>query len=241
MKLIIIRHGDPDYVTDTLTEQGKLEAAALADRMEWVEAAAYYASPLGRAQETAGYTLSRIGRTAETCDWLREFDQLIEKPNSLWNPSIPWDWMPADWTAREAFFDKEAWLHEPVMAAGKMEEGYRNVTEHFDWLLEKHGYVRDGYLYRAEKPNHDTLIFFCHFGLECVLLSHLLNISPMALWHGTCACTTGVTTVVTEERQAGVASWRMLEFGDVSHLRTAGLEPGFSGRFCECFTDDTRH
>ena len=241
MKLIIIRHGDPDYVTDSLTERGKLEAAALADRMEQVEAAAYYVSVLGRAKETASYTLSRVGRTAEECDWLREFDCLIEKPNSIWNPGIPWDWMPADWTAREGFFDKDKWMHEPMMEAGGIEAAYQNVTDHFDALLAKHGYRRDGYIYRAEKPSHDTLVFFCHFGLECVLLSHLLNLSPMPLWHGTCCCTTGVTTVVTEERQTGIAGWRMLEFGDVSHLREKGLEPSFSGRFCECYSDDTRH
>ena len=30
MKLLIIRHGDPDYVNDTLTEVGKKEADLLA-------------------------------------------------------------------------------------------------------------------------------------------------------------------------------------------------------------------
>lgn len=241
MKLIIIRHGDPDYETDTLTERGKLEAAALADRMEKVDAAAYYVSVLGRAKETASYTLSRLGKMGEECRWLREFDCMIEKPNSPWNPGIAWDWMPADWTAREGFFDKSQWMHEPMMEAGGMEAAYRDVTDHLDALLAQHGYRREGYIYRAEQPNHDTLVFFCHFGLECVLLSHLLHISPMALWHGTCCLTTGVTTIVTEERQEGIAGWRMLEFGDVSHLREAGLEPSFSARFCECFTDDTRH
>ena len=31
MRLYIIRHGDPDYVTDSLTQKGQGEAAALAD------------------------------------------------------------------------------------------------------------------------------------------------------------------------------------------------------------------
>ena len=31
MKLIFIRHGDPDYVRDGLTEKGRVEAKALAD------------------------------------------------------------------------------------------------------------------------------------------------------------------------------------------------------------------
>ena len=40
-----------------------------------------------------------------------------------------------------------------------------------------YGYVRENDAYRVEKSNTDTIVFFCHFGLECVLLGHLLNIS----------------------------------------------------------------
>ena len=34
MRLIFIRHGDPDYVHDTLTEKGKREAELLAQRVK---------------------------------------------------------------------------------------------------------------------------------------------------------------------------------------------------------------
>ncbi len=80
-------------------------------------------------------------------------------------------------------------------------------------------------------------MFFCHFGLECVLLGHLLNVSPMVLWHGTCAAPTSVTTLNTEERREGVAYFRMAAFGDISHLYAAGEEPAFAARFCETFAD----
>jgi broad specificity phosphatase PhoE len=33
MRLYIIRHGDPDYATDSLTEVGQREAQALAERL----------------------------------------------------------------------------------------------------------------------------------------------------------------------------------------------------------------
>ena len=36
MKIIFIRHGDPDYVNDTLTEKGMREAKLLAKRVaDW--------------------------------------------------------------------------------------------------------------------------------------------------------------------------------------------------------------
>lgn len=33
MRLLIIRHGDPDYAVDSLTEKGRREAEFLAERM----------------------------------------------------------------------------------------------------------------------------------------------------------------------------------------------------------------
>ena len=123
-----------------------------------------------------------------------------------------------------------------------MEEEYRWVIDNFDALLADHGYVREGNCYRADRPNEDTIVLFCHFGLECVLLSHLLHISPVLLWHGTCAAPTSVTTVNTEERRDGIAHFRMSAFGDISHLYTAGQEPAFAARFCEIFSNpDQRH
>jgi probable phosphoglycerate mutase len=94
----------------------------------------------------------------------------------------------------------------------------------------------------VERANNDTIVFFCHFGIECVLLSHLLNISPMLLWHGFCAAPSSITTVNTEERRKGIASWRVSAFGDISHLYAAGEEPAFAARFCECYDNtDERH
>ena len=60
MKLLIIRHADPDYSIDSLTEKGRREAELLADRLCRMEIAAFYVSPLGRAQDTASYTLKRM-------------------------------------------------------------------------------------------------------------------------------------------------------------------------------------
>ena len=65
MKILIIRHGDPDYSIDSLTEKGHREAAMLAERIAQMDIAAFYVSPLGRAQKTAEYTLNKCGRTAQ--------------------------------------------------------------------------------------------------------------------------------------------------------------------------------
>ena len=116
------------------------------------------------------------------------------------------------------------------------------INDNFDKLLEKHGYKRNGNMYQAIKANNDTIVFFCHFALTCVILGHLLGISPMVMWHGFCAAPTSVTTVVTEERREGNAIFRMTSYGDTSHLYEAGEPISFAARFCECYDNkDERH
>lgn len=241
MKLLIIRHGDPDYSIDSLTEKGWREAEYLSEKLEKLKVKEFYVSPLGRAKNTASCTLKKMERTAVEKEWLREFAPQINRPDVKGYKKISWDWLPQDWMQEERFFDCEKWMEAPALKEGKVGEEYDWVIRNFDAVLKEHGYEREGRYYRAVTPNEDTLVFFCHFGLGCVLLSHLLNISPMVLWHHTCAAPTSVTTVVTEERRKGIASFRMLSFGDVSHLYANDEEPAFAARFCETYESDQRH
>ena len=242
MKLLIVRHGDPDYTIDSLTEKGWKEAECLSEKLKNLEVKDFYVSPLGRAKDTASCTLKKTRRTAIEKEWLREFAPRILRPDKGGKRSISWDWLPQDWMVQADFFHYDQWWKSPVFEEAGVKQEYDQVIEKFDELLKEHGYVREGKYYRAEKANNDTLVFFCHFGLGCVLLSHLLNISPMVLWHGTCAAPTSVTTVVTEERRKGIASFRMLSFGDISHLYAKEEPPAFAARFCETYENkEERH
>ena len=134
------------------------------------------------------------------------------------------------------------WFENEAMQEGHVKEEYDRVIGEFDKLLAKHGYERKGHYYKVNEENNDTIIFFCHFGLECVLLSHLLNISPMVLWHGCVAAPSSVTTLTTEERRQGIAAFRMSAFGDISHLYANNEPPAFAARFCEAYGNkDQRH
>lgn len=241
MKILIIRHADPDYDADSLTKRGWKEAELLAERLSSMDIKEFYVSPLGRAKDTASLTLKKIQREAKECQWLREFSPTIHRPDKD-GPSISWDWLPQDWTVVADFYNKDTWMNEDRMRQGNVSQEYTWIIHSLDELLKDHGYIREGNFYRAVHSNTDTIAFFCHFGLECVLLSHLLGISPMVLWHGCCAAPSSVTTLITEERRQGIASFRMNSFGDVSHLYAAREQPSFSARFCECFENvDERH
>jgi len=238
MKLLIIRHGDPDYSIDSLTETGFLEADLLAAHLKDTPIDAIYCSPLGRARDTARPTAAAKGMAVTVLDWLREFDPAVDKPNR--KASVAWDWLPQDWANCPAFYHPTDWKEHPAFTAAGVGEAAAAVWQGLDELLALHGYRREGNLYRAEVPNEKTIALFCHFGVTAVLLSHLLGISPMPLWHGTCAAPTSVTRLVTEERREGIAAFRMGAFGDTSHLAIGGREPSFAARFCETFANQTQ-
>ena len=53
MKLVFIRHAEPDYINDSLTEKGKREAQCLAQYLKDWKIDEIFVSPLGRARRTA--------------------------------------------------------------------------------------------------------------------------------------------------------------------------------------------
>lgn len=46
MRILFIRHGDPDYINDTLTKKGHREAKLLAERAADLNLGSCYVSPL---------------------------------------------------------------------------------------------------------------------------------------------------------------------------------------------------
>ena len=53
MRIVLVRHGKPDYATDSLTELGKLQAEATAPRLMREGISEIYSSTMGRALQTA--------------------------------------------------------------------------------------------------------------------------------------------------------------------------------------------
>lgn len=237
MRLIFIRHGEPDYVKDSLTKRGWKEAELLADRIAPLPVKEYYTSPLGRAKDTASLTLEKAGRTAVEKPWLREFWPRILRPDKKGERSIVWDWFPNDWTPDDRYYDINTWTDTDIMKEAGVAEEFETVKQGIDEILAEHGYVHDGKTFRVTKPNHDTLCFFCHYGITSVIVGYLTHISPMLFLHNFVMAPTSVTSLNTEEKEKGTAIWRIDEWGDVSHLYKGGMVPSFAARFRETYDD----
>ena len=235
MRLIFIRHGDPDYIHDTLTERGRSEAQALVSRVSGWEVDRFYCSPLSRAIATAKPSLDSLKRSAEIKDWLREFCVSVKDPDTGSN-RIPWDLMPSYWTKDKLLYDKDAWHKAQIMQTGRITEEYQSVCNGIDKILADYGYIRDGGIYRTAAGNTKTIVFFCHLGVQFVILSYLFGVSAPAMWQNFFVAPTSVTELVTEERIKGEAYFRCKRLGDVSHLYEAGIQPSDSGFYNEVHT-----
>lgn len=213
MRLIFIRHGDPDYEKDCLTEKGKREAALLAERTKFWQVDDVYVSPHGRARETAAPSLKNWGKKEIILDWTREF---------VVDNRILWDYLPAEWTKERENFCENQWVDCPRTAFAK--EEYNKVCRKLDELLASYGYERRERYYRVREHSDKTVVIFCHFGVSMIFLSHLINLPAQALLHGFFMATTSVTVLNTEERAEGTAYFRAERVGDVAHLY-CGNEP----------------
>jgi len=259
MRLVFFRHGDPDYVNNTLTETGIIEAQSLGRHIDYWKVDEYIQSPYGRAQHTADYALGYERAFGEPTkndlpvyEWLKEFDCSVDInvhpeffeafPDSkledgTFRKHMCWDMVPAYLNKNPELFDNKEWRNSDIAHKSNIVEEYDRVCAEFDKLLAQNGYVRDGMEYRVEAETTKTIGLFCHFGITCVLLSHMMNVSPYSLWHGACMAPTSVTEVISEERQQGHALFRAWKIGDVSHLIQDGIEPAFAARFCEVYSD----
>lgn len=259
MKLILVRHGDPDYQNDCLTEKGLIEAQLLAERISKWNVTDFYCSPLGRAKATASFTLKKMGRDAEILDWTQEFNYVIDDPITG-RHGVPWDLVPSAWCNDSLMLSKENWVHSDIMSQNpEIEVKYKEVCAELDEFLNNYGYVREGNFYRMpdkeevfitgttspgnmahminceQKEKEPVIVIFCHLGAICIMLSHLLNIPFQLLVHGFFLPTTSLTILNTEERWSNEAYFRVQAMGDVHHLLSGGEPISNAGSFANIF------
>lgn len=221
MKLYIIRHGDPDYENDTITEKGHREAAELALRFEREGVDRIYCSPMGRARATMRHTAVRLGMEATTLDWIREIPATVEYPGE--GVLGAWDAPGEMIYGAPLAFDDDGWIDLPHLAKIDMRRKVEEVRLRSDELLATLGYRREGGRYAIVQPNRLKIAFFCHGGFGLTWLSHLLHIPTVVMWTGFWLPPSSVTTVSFEERSSQWATPRCIGLADVSHLYAAGL------------------
>ena len=72
MRIVFIRHGEPDYEKDCLTELGLEQARMAAVRLQKENIDVVYSSTMGRALETAQAFCELTGKTVNELDFMSE-------------------------------------------------------------------------------------------------------------------------------------------------------------------------
>jgi len=238
MKIVIIRHAEPDYEHNTLTPHGFIEAKALGDFYDADDFDEIYCSTLNRAVFTCD-AIVKGKKKYEKCDWLEEISKYPITVNG--NTTCAWDFMPDYFEKMENIYDFNKYADNEVLKTGNFKEHLNEIYKELELVLNKNGYYKENGYFRVEKANKKTILLVCHWGMMSVLMSYFMNIPFCVIANHMCCLPTGVTTFVSEERQEGIAHFRMLKFGDTTHLKVANVEESFHARFCETFDSEDRH
>ena len=239
MRLIFIRHAEPDYEHNCLTEKGEREAKILAGRVKNWPVRDLFVSPIPRAQMTADPCLAALGREAVMLPWLEEFHYYCIDATTV-RKHVPWDLVPEFFTRIPEMYDKEKWMEtEYYRSNPDLVPGYHKLCGQVDEFLAGYGYIRDGEMYRClpmtEGDEEENIVMFCHFGITNFILSHLIGISPALLCMHFVSLPTGITIVNAEKRLHDYAHWRIQVYGDVAHLREAGEPASYYASFAPPF------
>lgn len=234
MRILIIRHAEPDYSVDSLTPKGRVEAELLSQRLACYKICDFYVSPYGRARDTAAYTLEKFGKKAETLPWLAEFRGRYPDRSGKWG--IPWDLPPRQWSALPDQTEPDRWADDPLFDGGTVREIWDETKAGMDELMARYGFRKDGPVWLCNGNRDETIALFCHFGIGMAVLAYLTDVSPMTLWHRCICFPSSVTEVATEERVKGEVSFRTTKLGDLSHLEMNGEKRSTYGMYPELYT-----
>lgn len=226
MLLYIVRHGIPDYATDTLTEDGAKQAEAVAHRLVPAGIDEVYASPLGRARQTAEPTCRALGLEMQIEPFMSE--------NTAWHhlTALKEDRRTWAFTQRalilgsdESYDAKDGYGRGIYADDEKAREGMAIIREGSDAFLAKLGYEKTGVGngYRATAPNDKHIAAFCHQGFGLHWLAYLLNL-PVHIFTATFDIShTGVTVISFSAGSDGIAYPHCLCLSDISHIYGDGL------------------
>ena len=222
MRLFIVRHADPDYPNDHITDHGHKEAAACAERFKKLGLDRLYTSPLGRARATCGYTAEALGMEPVVLDWTAELagtEQEFEGHGRL----CVWDTPGELIRAHDPLPGHTNYLELAPFNNRSVREHIARIDRESDKFLAGLGYVREGYRYRIERTSTERVAVFCHGGFGLTWLAHLLAIPTPLVWSGFWLSPTSVTTVLFDERSTSWAVPRCIGVADTCHLYEAGL------------------
>lgn len=228
MLFYYVRHGDPIYNPDSLTELGHEQARALAKRLTVHGLDKIYASTSNRAILTASYTAEALGIEPILLDFANEghawCEMTIDTEDGrrwLFNHPTPRRLLAMP----EVKALGEKWYLHSAFSKYNYKKGLDRVRAGVNDFMLSLGYRHiDGTgSYEILHDNNDRVALFAHQGFATLFFSTLLDISyPEYALHFD-MCTTGLT-VVDFRNEGGIAIPHIKTYSNDSHIYKEGLQ-----------------
>ena len=228
MLLYIVRHGDPDYSTDSLVPRGVEQAESVAKKLCELGIDRIFTSPMGRARQTAEPLCKLLGKEYEVEEWTHEISVLTSFPDGEERPIAK---VPNFHFRQDDFWDLRVSEADQcqVFDGTDMVEKSKRIEREGNEFLEKLGYRYENGNYRILQPNEEKIALFCHGNFARVWLGSLLKI-PLHIMLASFGYThTGVTVIQFTNHKNGITAPRCLVYSDMSHLYAHGPDQEYNG------------
>lgn len=230
-----IRHGDPIYDPDSLTQLGKRQAEAVGKRLSQHGIDKIFASTSNRAILTATPLSEITKKEIVTLDFCNE--------SHAWDDfAIPYDegkytWAFAHSETKKLFASKtisalgDRWYEYEGFKNYNFKRGVERINRESDLLLLSLGYkhIREEGSYKAVSHNNERVALFAHQGFGLAFLSSILDIPYPTFSSRFDMSHTAVTIIeFSPMDNEGTVIPKVLSYADLSHVHKENLPTKFN-------------
>ncbi len=222
MNLYIVRHGNPDYSRDVLTELGHKQAEACAEDMLSLGIDEIYASSYGRAQETAAHLANKLGLPVNVEPWAHEVEYYCDNGHGHVTHGVSMD--PAILRSPEMEALGDRWYDHPAFTEKeKAIEMVQTLREGAEDFMLRLGYKLEGHRFKIIEPSEKNVALYCHAGSFLLLAGFLLQLPELTAWHSFFMYQTGIAWVNLNNSDLGYTVPRFYYINKTDHLTKRGL------------------
>lgn len=237
MLLFYIRHGEPIYNPNRLTELGQSQAEALSKRLALAGITKIYSSDSNRSIQTAMPTSKLLNLKIEKLPWCNEslsadeFNALKDKGSWAWAfehaPTIKKFNSTPIRNLGEKWYDYEEFKHLDY------KKGVLRIQKEADAFLDNLGFTHDRgnrIYYANKKGQHDRVALFAHQGFGLAFLSSILDIPyPEFCTHFDFGHSS-YSVIEFKENDGGFVCPIMIQFSNDSHIYKENLPLKYQSR-----------